>query len=156
MRVVGLLLSGAAIAGTLACGGGEETPEVTSTTIGTDSAACSTEDAKLIKQELDPIIERFDDASSRGQSTSRIALSPVIGEMQEIRRDLGALELPPCAEKALKLSIRYMDRTIDGYLAFLGDEPDTTVESNFDLARNAQNEAVKEIAAILVKAETAD
>jgi hypothetical protein len=153
MRVVGLLLSSTAVAATLACGGGEETPQATGSPSGTDAAACSTEDADLIKSDLDPIIERFDDANARGESTSRIALSPVIGEMQEIRRDLGTLDLPPCAGKATALSREYMDKVIEAYLAFLGDEPDSTVQSLFEYAVRAQDSSVKELAVIYSKAE---
>jgi hypothetical protein len=136
-----------------ACGGGNDAVEDDAAPTNTSTAVCSAEDATAAKEDLDLIIERFDDANARAGTTSRIALSPVIGEMQEVRRDLRALELPDCATEAVDASVEFMDKSIEAYLAFLSDEPDSTVTRLFDEAERAQEESVTKLAELFANAK---
>lgn len=65
--------------------------------------------------------EDFADKYTLANTTVRIALAPVISEMQDIRRDVKYLNVP---KKAVKLSelkdleIEYMDIIITGFMQF--------------------------------------
>jgi len=83
---------------------------------------------------------RFDDAETLANNTSRMNLPPVIGDLQAIRRDAEDLIVPDCAKDAQDLLVKYMNSTIDGYLAFMSDEADSTVSSYFKAASNYMNQ----------------
>src|SRR3990167_1914466 len=56
-------------------------------------------------------------------NTPRIALGPVVSNMQELRRRADRLSPPDCAYFAKDYLVQYMDYTIEGYLNFMADEP---------------------------------
>lgn len=105
---------------------------------------CGEKDAKKVDATITPSVDRFRDAQSRARSTSRIALSPVIGEMQEARREFEALDLPSCAEQAGSTQVRAMNLYIQAYIAFLGQEPDSYVSGLMTEALKAYLEAAVE------------
>lgn len=123
----------------------------------TPTTECSTDQARSLKLKVEPLIEGFDDTNERAASTARIALSPAIGEMQEIRRELRAFDVPECAQEAKTLLVDYMDTTIDAYIAFLGGGSDSVgdflASSLLEEAATAQLKAALEWAVIFAKAE---
>lgn len=82
-------------------------------------------------------IDEFNDASTRAGSTARISLSPVIGEMQSIRRAFEARAAPACAQTYQILVTAAMDAEIKGYLTFMREDPDGIVEMRFNEAAKA-------------------
>lgn len=71
--------------------------------------ACGTDDLPLvgsdcdseeIAENLEEIAERWDDAIDIASSTSRIALSGPVSDLQEIRRETRQQEWPECARAA--------------------------------------------------------
>ncbi len=140
---------------TIACGGNGGSSSSLSGTPDAASAAaeCSKSAAKELTEQVEPLIDRFDDANERAGSTSRISLSPVIGEMQEVRRDFKDLEVDSCAEQAKEVMVDYMDKTIDAYIAFLADESDSTVRQLIEDAGDVQVEAVVAWGVIFSKAD---
>lgn len=94
---------------------------------------CS-EQAKEYIKEAEELFDDWDDANRLAGTTSRIALSPVIARLQEIRREASNLQVPECAEKVNDVLLDYMDKTIDGYIAFMSKEDDDKVNDIFDEA----------------------
>lgn len=90
-------------------------------------------------------IEKFGDVSERASATSRIALSPVIGEMQTLRRDYKNLVAPVCAEKLQLLVTQAMDAEIESYLSFMRQDSDSTVQSYMETAAKSWEDAVGEM-----------
>ena len=78
--------------------------------------------------------DRWFDAVEIADSTSRIALSGPVGELQAIRREIGVVEGPDCAAKAGLALYNHTDHVIDGFLLFMQEEPDSTIEAAFDEA----------------------
>ena len=97
---------------------------------------CDAADIRAYLKAVREVSSRFDDAVTLASSTSRIALSPVISEMQTARREAQAAEVPPCTVKAQTALVAYMDATIGAFVLFIGDASDAEVTS-------AINEAVR-------------
>lgn len=95
---------------------------------------CSPTEIKKYIDSIDDVSRRFDDALQLALSTSRISLSPVVADLQTIRRDAEDLEVPECAIDAKGWLILYIDTTIEAFLNFMAQEPDSQVQSKFKLA----------------------
>lgn len=118
--LTGLLLLGCS---GLAIGGPAPTPD-----------PCSPAEVQQYVDAIDDVGRRFDDAVSLADSTPRMSLAPMIESMQAIRRDAEDLEVPECAESVRFALVLYMDRTINAFISFLGNDPDTVVNENFQSA----------------------
>jgi hypothetical protein len=88
------------------------------------------------RSEVTDLIEEWDDAESVAGSTSRIALSPAVSELQRVRREVDNLEFPDCAEYAQYHLVTYMDTVIEAYLLFMADAPDSSVSDKFEEANS--------------------
>jgi len=73
---------------------------------------------------IEPYYEQWADVAKLAASTPRIALAPSIERLQEIRREVAALDVPECAEFTHESLVEFMSAQIDGFLAFLGDDED--------------------------------
>ena len=83
------------------------------------------------------LLEEWDDAVSIANLTSRVSLPNVLSELQGIRRRTKHLEIQECFEDAHLLLVKYMDFTIEAFMAFLGDEHERAVSQKFDLAQTS-------------------
>lgn len=63
---------------------------------------------------------RWEDAKTVAANSPRIALGPAIAQMQAVRADLSLVTLHGCKAKAQPRYLSAMQATIDGYLAFMG------------------------------------
>lgn len=81
-----------------------------------------------------PLLEEWDDAISIANQTPRGSLPNVIPGLQEIRRRTENLEIEECFKDAHSFLVKYMDYTIDAFIAFMGQEDDSVVSQKFDLA----------------------
>lgn len=93
---------------------------------------------------IQPIVDRWDDANALASTTSRIALSGPLGDLQSIRREAVALTVPSCADEAHTHLVAYMNATIDGYLAFASQD-DVAVRAYFDTAETLQDGFLAEL-----------
>ncbi len=80
---------------------------------------CLTQD---LLDDLQNIAKRFDDANLLASSTPRMQLATVIQTLQEIRLEMDEFTLPSCALNIKNYLLGYMDATINGYIAFLGED----------------------------------
>lgn len=94
---------------------------------------CSVQAAEFVA-DLEEYFDDWDDTVNLAESTSRIALSPVVSDLQALRREISDLDPPACAGDILAPYIEYTDYTIAGFLNFMENEPDARVASYFDVA----------------------
>jgi len=112
-----------------------------------EESICKTESEKIFKE----IISEWQDTSHRAHSTSRIALAPVIGEMQAIRRKTEKIEVPKCATFAKFLTVKAMNAKVDIFLDFMADKP----YSKYGSSNHEEEIATEEIAVIQVNGKSA-
>ncbi len=93
--------------------------------------SCNEEDYNAV---VEPLLQEWDDSISIANQTPRMGLPNVIPDLQDIKRRTAALEIPECFEEAHSFLILYMEYTIDGFLAFMGQEDDEVVNQKFNLA----------------------
>src|SRR5579871_1408916 len=87
-------------------------------------ALCTSADGKTVSDQLAQFATEWDDALKLAASTSRIALASPVSQLQRIRRDVQAQTWPDCATKAKELLVASMSATVDGYLAFMAQQPE--------------------------------
>jgi len=114
--------------------------------------ACPRKATARFLDDYNSLVEQFSDIFTRAASTSRIALSPVIGELQSIKREVDDLD-DVCQEATqLKAATVYaMDASIDGFMLFMADAPDADVATKFAEATRRTETATRKIG-VLVKA----
>jgi hypothetical protein len=139
MKRVAPLLIAILAALLVACGGSDDgsgsgaaagptsTPRPAAT--ATPEPACSTADGERVYDLPSDVSDRWDDAVTLADSTPRMQLAGQIETLQAIRRDLSDQDWPACAERAQSAMRDAMDAAIDAFIAFLGQEPDSTVNA---------------------------
>ena len=106
------------------------------------------EDETLASIEVfDALLEKWDDGINVAGRTARVSLPGPVSDLQEIKREVNAVEITPCMEQAKKHLMKSLEYAIEGFMAFMGQEDDAVVEMNFDLATkyldNYSNEIMK-------------
>jgi hypothetical protein len=87
------------------------------------------------KQLLD-IVKKWQDAYNIASSTGRIGLAQPVQEMQSIKRETEALEVPKCLTTARDYLASHMNSSVNGFLAFMSQESDAVVQDNFTEAND--------------------
>jgi hypothetical protein len=95
------------------------------------------------------LIMELRDAIDLGASSSRIALGPVVSEMQSIKRDFDDLDAPRCAAEVDSLISAGMQDCIDGFLAFMANEDESAVMVHF----NAGLQSIQEASSLMAEME---
>lgn len=107
---------------------------------------------------LEDLRARWLDALEIADSTARISLAGPVGELQDIRRAIGALEGPDCAAMAGVALYMHADAVVEGFLLFMQDEPESRINAKFDEAFEAlevYNKALDDIRAEVAQATRA-
>lgn len=89
--------------------------------------SCPENEVVAYLDELDLLLEEFDDTVTLASSTTRIGLAPVIQQMQAQRRSARRLERPECANYLQDLVIVAMESKVDAFISFLSKDSDTVV-----------------------------
>lgn len=105
-------------------------------------ALCSTQTQNYL-DEIEPLIDEFLDTAELADSTPRIALSPVVGDMQRIAREIEDLSAPDCAVDASVRLISGINLVIDGYIGFMSQEDDEWVSRDIKNGFYHTTEAIK-------------
>jgi len=95
------------------------------------------EESKEFISELESQISYFNDKLSLAGTTSRISLTPVISDMQDIKREVINLEVPentPKLAAVQELCINGMENAIDGYQMFQLEEEGESIFEKLDNA----------------------
>ncbi|MCC6457282.1 MAG: hypothetical protein IT328_20175 [Caldilineaceae bacterium] len=112
--------------------------DVVTPTPGLVTVDCPDDATAQYIDSLDALMVEWDDAMRLAESTSRIALSPVVNSLQTLRRDASDLEPPACAVYLQELQTLAMDYAIDGYLAFMQRTSEYLVNKTFRAALDAR------------------
>lgn len=100
--------------------------------------------------ELGEIESRWSDALEVAASSSRLALSGPLADLQEIRRDTERLDLPDCLRLPRNSLVESMDGVIEAFILFLQDEPQSEIDRAFDQATSARRRYNTQIERILI------
>jgi len=101
-------------------------------------------DSNYFKQ-VSKTLNQWFDISERARSTSRITLTSVVGEMQQMKRDFTNLPHPDCAARLHQLVIDSMSAEIDTYLLFMQQASDVSVTEKQKQAADKMTEALAEL-----------
>jgi len=78
--------------------------------------------------EITKIEQRWSDGIKVAESTPRIGLSSQVKDLQTIKRDLDAVEVSNCIKEAKVALSKHMELTIDGLIAFMRSEEETSIQ----------------------------
>ena len=127
------------------CGG--PTPEQQAATATTQSLEATTTAANTCREaavsygkEMDPIYQEWDDQLKLTEQTGRGQLAPQIQSLQAIKRKADAVTVPECAKVAHGHIVIGMNDTIDGFLAFMSQQPQTEVSAKIKSGSNHFNQ----------------
>jgi len=120
LMVVGLLVG---------CGAAPEAAAPTAT----PEPSCQQQSSAFLA-EIQPLFQEWTDATTLAGSTPRASLSTEIGKLQDIRRRVQAVQAPACAADVRQNLISSMDSSIQAFLAFLGQKPESEYNALFTLA----------------------
>lgn len=98
--------------------------------------------------QIEPLARQWDDANAVAKSAARIALAGPVANLQALRRQVQDVQAPPCAFLAKQRLIDAMDNTINGYMAFMQQKPENTVNQFFDQADHSMRDFSKELQAL--------
>lgn len=93
------------------------------------TADCSLETVSPYIKETESLLRQWDDGVSLAESTSRIALSPVVNNLQTLRRDALSLDAPDCASFLRDLQDIFMSYEIDAFLAFMQEAEQSEMDN---------------------------
>lgn len=96
-------------------------------------ASCADQSQPFFDQ-IEPLARRWDDANKLAGQTPRMQLAVQIASLQAIRRDVQDLKPPECSKAAQTALVGTMDATIQGYVDFLAQRPDSVVQASFKTA----------------------
>lgn len=117
-------------------GCGSQTPAQQTQTAAEDCRSVSPQFSEI----MTPIAEEWDDAVKLTGKTARMALPNQISSLQAIRRKANDVDAPDCLKTAKASLIKSMDSTIEGFLAFMGQESETTVNKHLTTAATAMKD----------------
>jgi len=124
------------------------TPRPTSTpTTPRVSPLCQAATRDYLAQ-IQPLLEEWDDAVEVANSTARIALSPMVRDMQGIERDVEDVTVPDCARHGSGLLIDGMGSVIDAFIAFMGEESESVVGLYFSNGYEGMTMGLEQLAAL--------
>lgn len=69
--------------------------------------SCPDEDVSIYLDDLDNLLEEFDDTVTIAGSTARMSLAPIIQDMQSQKREARRLDRPECANYVQDLVVVY-------------------------------------------------
>ena len=83
---------------------------------------------------MKPLLQKWDDAITLANQTPRMQLAAQIQNLQSIRREVAAVEVQSCLQDTHAILLRAMDLQINGFLSFLAQDPDASVQNYFNQA----------------------
>jgi len=106
---------------------------------------CGTQQVARAGATFQPIIDDFSDAVDLANSTARGSLPDRISQLQDIKSQAGEAQVPACMNTSKTLLVKSMEATIDGFIAFMAEQDDSTVSSFFSSANNYLTDATNEM-----------
>lgn len=100
--------------------------------------SCPQDEVKKYLDDLDALLEEFDDTVTIAESTSRIGLAPVIQTMQSQKRSIARLNAPDCAKYLTDMVVVAVETKIDAFLSFMSQASDTSISRKLKVADEAR------------------
>jgi len=94
---------------------------------------------------LNDLVERWGDAVKLAMSTERTALASQVEQLQAIRREARDIEVPECLDNGKSSLVTSMDAHIEGYLAFMRQEPADVFSGHMDKATREMELFISEV-----------
>jgi hypothetical protein len=110
-------------------------------------ASCA-EQSKPFLDQIQPLARKWDDANNLASQTPRMQLAVQIANLQAVRREAQDLKPPECAKPVQDALVGSMDATIQGFLDFMSQKPDTTVQVSFAKANEQMSAFTKALAVV--------
>lgn len=114
---------------------------------------CAPENIQAEVQEVHKFMREFDDGSSLAASIPADQLTPVISNLQRIRRDAEDLSIPPCLVKLKTYEINHMNLVIGTLINLIGYSNGTVskdvIDQGIALARQEHDNYTIELATVL-------
>ncbi len=105
--------------------------------------------ARDYSEKIHPFMIEFADTIKVAESTSRIALGPIIQDMQRIRRDIADVSVPSCVQGASSLIVNGMDNIVNAFIDFMGDVSDTLVQRKLNQGLLDLNNGTEQLIALV-------
>ncbi len=105
--------------------------------------------------QIQSIAREWDDANTLAGQTPRASLAVQIDKLQAIRRKTQDMTPPSCATAAHAALTGAMDKTIEAFLAFLGQKSDSEVQTLFQEANTRMATYSQEVAKLIAPPATA-
>lgn len=96
---------------------------------------CAQQVAPALTQ-IQSVAREWDDANKLAGQTPRASLAQQISTLQAVRRKVQDIAVPDCATAMKQALVASMDASIDAYVAFLGQKPNSTVQDLFKTAND--------------------
>lgn len=100
------------------------------------SSDCALDEVQQAHDDLKLIAQRWDDAYAIANATGRGNLAGPVAQLQTVRAEAQAAEVPVCLEKAKGHLVDGMNSTITGFLDFMADKSDATINASFNAAKD--------------------
>ncbi len=106
----------------------KEIPTNTLTEIKEDDSKSDNQIYYEATKKLNDVYARWGDAERLAQSTPRINLAAQIGEMQKLKQEASALEMPNCQDRAKLALVGAMTASIEAHYSFLQKNEISSIE----------------------------
>lgn len=106
---------------------------------------CGVNKVKAAGDEIQGLMAEYEDALDIASSTSRISLSGPVAELQDIKRQTEAVEVPACLVPAHRFTIASMEKSIEAFISFMGQASDSEVNSSIMASAGFMEQAVAEL-----------
>lgn len=100
------------------------------------SGPCGVTRIKDASAQMRQMAGKWDDAVQLSSATSRIGLAGPVSSLQSTLREMQNLAIPDCLVPARDAMISSMNSTIKGFVAFMGQKDDATIQAHFKDASN--------------------
>jgi hypothetical protein len=87
-----------------------------------------------------PLFSQWNEAIQQIQGLNKTEIEQVEFWLEGVSAQIGALTPPKCAQEAHTLFMSYTDDTLNGYNAFISNQPEGTVKSYIEDAANHYNQ----------------
>ena len=100
--------------------------------------SCPEKEVASYLDQLDLLLEEFDDTAEIAGSTPRMGLGPVIQDLQSLRRNARRLDRPECANYLQNVVVMAIKAEIDAFISFLSKDDDSVVSRKFTASKTVR------------------
>ena len=118
----------------------------------TPTPACQAEVSAYLDK-MRPLVGKFSDTTKLANSTARIALAPIVRDMQQIRRDMIDIPSPQCAKPAVLLISEGTDLIVNNYIRFIAKEDEKSIAHDMAMGADKFTDGMAQLTALAAGAK---